>query len=129
MYTRHNEVPVYESREGLLNAGIYNQVRLALKRLDRELRLSLPGLRHLDLILQPDAWIIVDRVLSDVPVVAWTDFKTKDRTALHTPVSCRVRLYHASAGAILERALTEMMSILDERLGHGNGHQVIDFPR
>ena len=116
MYNRHNDVPVYESRHSEVDAHCYNQVRLALTRLQPELRLSLPGLKHLDLILQQDAWIVVDRVLNDVPIIAWSDFDTKHRTGLHMPVNCRLRFYHAYGGIIVQKALIVMQEILQERL-------------
>lgn len=128
MYTRHDDVPVFESCSGSIEANTYNQVRLALTRLQPELRLSLPGLKHLDLILQDDAWVIVDRLLNDVPVVAWSHFDIQHRTGLHMPVACRVRLYHANADAILHMALAVMQDILHERLHpHGN-HKVVPLP-
>lgn len=116
MYTRHNDVPVYERYEGEIEAPIYNQVRLAQTRLQPALRLNLRGLKHLDLILQPDAWVVVDRVLNDVPVLAWTDFKTKSRSALHLPVKCQIRLYHAHARAIQRPVLEGLQALLRIRL-------------
>ncbi|NCF10315.1 MAG: hypothetical protein GWP66_06505 [Gammaproteobacteria bacterium] len=74
-YTRHEEVPVFEHRPGGLDANRFNRVCLALKRAGGALRFELPTLRHLDLILQEDAWIVVDRDLNDVPLVAWTAFE------------------------------------------------------
>ena len=73
MYRRLDEVPVFEYRDGEIPANHYNHVQVALKRLGADLRFPIPRLRHLDLILQKDAWIIVDRVLNDVPVVASGD--------------------------------------------------------
>lgn len=116
MYTRHQEVPVYQYREAVLAARTYNQVRLALTRLRSPLRLALPGLRNLDVILQDDAWIIVDRSLHDMPVVAWTGFAGQHRDNLHRPVLCQVRLFHASAGLILTQSLQLLEELLQERL-------------
>jgi len=129
MYTRHDEVPVYEYRAAELEAALYNRVQLALKRRGEPLRLSLPQLKTLDLILQRDAWIIVDRAFGDVPVAAWADFETVGRDALHAPVRCRMRLYHANAGIVLRRTLEALELWVAERLGEGpGGHRVIDFP-
>lgn len=130
MYTRHDEVPVFEYRDGVIDAIHYNHVQVALKRLGESLRLSLPRLKTLDLILQHDAWIIVDRAFNDVPVAAWTNFDTERRDALHAPVHCQVRLFHANAGIILKRVLEAMEMLLGERLDEGGGtHQVVDFPK
>jgi hypothetical protein len=115
-YTRHDEVPVFEYRDGQINATHFNHVQFALKRRGGSIRLSIPRLRHLDLILQKDAWIIVDRVLNDVPVAAWTEFVTRHRDNLHEPVKCRIRLFHANAGMILERTLEAMELLLGEEL-------------
>ncbi len=129
MYTRHDEVPVYEYRDGLLDATHYNHVLVALKRLGESLRLELPRLKTLDLILQRDAWIIVDRAFNDIPIAAWTNFDTERRSALHAPVHCQIRLYHANAGIILKRVLEAMELLLGEQLEEGDGPpRVVDFP-
>lgn len=129
-YTRHDEVPVYEQRAGNLDAALYNHVQLALKRLGKNLRLAIPGLKTLDLILQSDGWIVVDRALNDLPVAAWSDFHRADGRALHLPVACRIRLYHAHAGIILQRVLDDMDRWLSEQLSaHIASHTVLDFPR
>lgn len=74
LYTRHLETPAYERKQTQLDATHYNHVCMALKRMSEQVRLSIPGLKTLDLILQADAWIIVDTALNDVPVAAWTEF-------------------------------------------------------
>jgi hypothetical protein len=116
MYNRLDDVPVYAQRAGSMDANYYNHVQLALKRLGSEIRLGIPGLKHLDLILQKDAWIIVDKVLNDVPVVAWTDFEVEHRDNLHQPVACRIKYYHANATLVMRRTLEAMDRILDEQL-------------
>lgn len=116
MYTRHQEVPVFEFRDSELDAGRYNRVQLALKRLGGELRLQLPKLKDLDLILQRDAWVVVDTSLADLPIIAWTDLRVEGRTALNEPVPCRLRLYHANAGLLVQRVLAAMDRILARRL-------------
>ncbi|MEN8131402.1 MAG: hypothetical protein ABFS45_14670 [Pseudomonadota bacterium] len=116
MYTRHLEVPVYENRKGELEASYYNHVHVALNRLGESLRLELPGLKTLDLILQRDAWIVVDRAFNDIPVVAWTEFETEHRASLHAPISCIIRLYHANAEIILNRVIEAMEMMLGEQL-------------
>ncbi|MET0047767.1 MAG: hypothetical protein ABW066_08285 [Sedimenticola sp.] len=116
MYTRHDEMPVFEYRDGQLDANHYNHVQVALNRLGELLYLELPSLRTLALILQRDAWIIVDRALNEVPVAAWTEFETEQRSDLHTPVPCRIRLFHAHAEKILERVIEAMELLLGEQL-------------
>ena len=75
MYDRLDDVPVYALRQGKVSATHYNHVQLALKRLGDQIRLRIPKPKYPDLFLQKNAWIIVDRVLNDVPVIA---FKQKD---------------------------------------------------
>jgi hypothetical protein len=129
MYTRHDEVPVYEYRDGVIVAQHYNTVQTAFKRLGEEIRLSIPKLKTLDLILQHDAWIVVDRAFNDVPVVAWTNFDTERRDALHTPIHCQLRLYHANGGVIIKRVLEAMELLLGERLSEMDSpHTVLRFP-
>lgn len=129
MYTRHDEVPVFEYRDGVLDAIYYNHVQIALNRLGESLRLSIPRLKTLDLILQRDAWIIVDRAFNDVPIAAWTNFDLARREGLHSPVHCQIRLFHANGGMILRRVLEAMEMLLGEELeGDDDSHAVIDFP-
>jgi hypothetical protein len=129
MYTRHDEVPVYEYRDGMVDAHYYNRVQTAFKRLGREIRLAIPGLKTLELILQPDAWIVVDSALNDVPIVAWTNFDSARREALHAPLHCQIRLFHAHGGVIKKRVLEAMELLLGERLNElETTHKVIDFP-
>lgn len=122
MYTRHDEVPVLGSRAGKVDALYYNHVQTALKRLgdthlaDSQMRLQIPGLKHLDLILQKDAWIIVDRVLNDYPIAAWTNFETEHRDSLHEAIVCEIRLFHYAASMILKRTLEAMEILLGEAL-------------
>jgi hypothetical protein len=122
MYTRHDEVPELASRDGKVDALYYNHVQTALKRLSEshtgasEIRLEIPKLKHLDLILQKDAWIIVDRVLNDFPIAAWTHFQTEHRESLHEPILCEIHLFHYAASMILKRTLEAMDVLLEKAL-------------
>lgn len=115
-YTRHNEVLILDRRPGNVDAHYFNQAQTALKRIGQQMRFKIPTLNHLDLIVQDDAWIIVDRVLNDVPVVAWTDFHTDGRDSLHEPVACEIRLYHFAARMVLKTTLDAMEDILGQSL-------------
>lgn len=129
MYTRHNEVPVLASWPDQIAALYYNVVRRALMRGPAAIRLALPGLKTLDLIVQADAWIIVDRAFNDVPVAAWTDFQAPDDRALHEPVACTLRYYHAHASMITAQVLEQMDALLLDQLNDGDEtHQVFSFP-
>ena len=107
-YTRHNDILILDRRPGNIDAHYFNQAQTALKRMGQQIRFKIPTLNHLDLIVQEDAWIIVDRVLDDVPVVAWTDFQTEHRDNLHQPITCEIRLYHFAARMVLKTTLDAM---------------------
>jgi len=116
MYTRLDDVPVFERRTAELDAHYYNDVQVALNRLGETIRFPIPKLKHLDLILEKEAWIIVDRAFNDVPVAAWSDFQVQHRNSLHEPIECQIRLFHANANLILEQTLEVMMDLLREQL-------------
>ena len=117
MYDRLDEIPVFSRHPSKVSATHYNHVKVALKRIGNEIRLTIPKLKTLDLILQNDAWIIVDRALNDVPIAAWTDFQTEHRDNLHEDIDCMVKLYHMNAELILNRTLEAMEAVLGEELG------------
>ena len=132
MYQRHEETPVYQRIDAAVDAEHFNRARRAYGRLGRELRLELPGLRTLDLILQHDAWVVVDRRLNDLPVIAWSHFETEGREALHLPIRCRIRLYHANGAMLMKRVLRAMEQLLTQRLDEKSGGakgSVIPFDR
>ncbi len=95
----------------VVDATCYNQARLALRRIANPLRVTLPGHRGLQVILGDRAWLCVDALRDDQPVLAWCDFETAGRGALHEPVHCRLNVYHLHAGLIMGSAL--------EALAHG----------
>ena len=123
MYSRLDDVPVYESFPTTVNAIHFNHVQRALSKLGDSVRLSIPRMKHLDLILEKQAWIIVDRVLNDVPIAAWTEFQTAHRDNIHQPIRCTQKLYHAHARLILDRSLEAMELMLGELLPEGSIEQ------
>lgn len=108
-------IPVYKRLKSTVSAEHFNLVKIALKRLGCPIRLELPKLRTLDFLLDEETWIIVDRHLNDIPVIAWLDFDTKDRS-LHEPLNCSLNLYHAHATIIQPRVLEAMSLLLGEKL-------------
>lgn len=116
MYSRLDDVPVLESRPSQLDARHFNHVQHALNQLGDSVRLPIPRLKHLDLILERQAWVIVDRMLHDIPVAAWTDFATQRRDNLHQPIQCTLRLYHIHAHLVLKHTLEAMELLLGEQL-------------
>lgn len=130
MYDRLDDMPVFDRHPAKISATHYNHVKLALKRLGNEIRLTIPKLKTLDLILQDDAWIIVDRVLNDVPIAAWTEFQIEQRDNLHEDIDCLLKLYHMNAELILDRTLEAMEMLLGEELSEmlpDDVSDVIDF--
>ena len=113
-YTRLDEVPAYEVRPERIEPRQWARVRRALHRVGGPLRLDLPGLRSLELILQADAWVVVDAAQGDLPIIAWTGFSPV--TALHLPVDCELRYYHLYGTAVRARALDLMDGALERML-------------
>jgi len=116
MNSRLKGIPRYKTLAASVPAALFNKARLALIRLQDSLRFPVPGLRTLHVLLDRDAWIVVDAGLNDVPVLAWTGFETAHRDNLHEPVRCELYLYHAHATIILEAVLSELHKELDARL-------------
>ena len=127
MYQRHLTVPALMSRKRRIEAGYYNHVQIAIKRLGEGVRLKLPKLKTLELILQPDAWIVVDNAFNDVPVIAWLGFEVSHRENIHEAIPCELRLYHAHASIIQRRVLEGMELLLGEALQQAEDGQVVPF--
>lgn len=123
VYTRHNEVLVLDSKSGEVYAHYYNVAQIALKRIGEQIRFKIPTLNHLDLIIQEDAWIVVDRVLHDMPVACWTEFQFEGRDNLHEPISCEVRIFHFAARTILKTTLDAMEEFLRESFAENDNDE------
>jgi hypothetical protein len=119
MRSRLDEVPVLKTLRCRLEASQYNPLRLALLRLGSPLRVELPKLRHLDLVLIDDLWVCVDRMLSDLPIAAWSEFDRTSRHALDEPVPCTLRVYHVHAYAVIPLVFSEGERVLRKRMGRG----------
>ena len=116
MKSRLDELPRYSSRACVLPAATYNRIRLGLLRLGCPLRSALPGMRTLEMVLEHDAWICVDSGLNDYPILAWVEFQSAGRSALHEPVPCRLFTYHAHAELIEPQVLEKIQAVLGHRL-------------
>jgi len=117
MRSRLENIPTYDTRKYMMRAQDYNLVRIALKRLGSPIRLEIPNLRTLDFYLEDDLWVIVDRSLSDIPVIAWLNFNDHERDNLHEDINCERRSYHTHATIIVDKALEALHLILGEKLG------------
>ncbi len=116
MYSRLDNIPVYETRALHIRAADYNLVKIALKRLTNPIRFAIPQLRTLDFLLEDELWVIVDRSLNDIPVIAWLQFEDQQRSTLHEPIICQQRIYHAHAMIIVDKAFEALHLILGEKL-------------
>lgn len=117
MTTRLDDVPVFASRPDHLEAPLYNLWRRARKRFGTPLRIALPNLKEMALILEDDAWVVIDQRQYDMPVLAWAGFKTEGRDALHEPVACVLNYYHFMASQLRGKVLELMKQDLERRLG------------
>lgn len=113
MMWRLEGMPRYSIHESRVEARHYNPVRLAVRRLRQPLRLALEGLPHVDMIIDQDSWVCVDTTLNDMPIVAWTDFGSRE--GLHGPVPCQLNYFHYKAGLLVQRALDATVAQLGER--------------
>lgn len=112
MSGRLDNIPVFELIKTSVPAEEYNLVLRAIKRLGEPLYIPLTGLRSLELVIDHDAWIVVDRDLNELPVLAWTNFEIEDRSNVHLPIQCELKLYHAHAQLIL----AQVQEFLDREL-------------
>lgn len=112
MYTRHDELPVLSAWPTRVPARPYNAALRALSRRGGPLRLDLPDLFLHDMIVQPGAWIVVDRGQADMPVAAWVDFAPAPDRGLHEPVSCELRYFHGAAGKVVAGVRTVFEDLL-----------------
>jgi hypothetical protein len=118
MRSRIDEVPKLKTQPAVVDGRRYNQVLLGLRRLKGPLRLPLAGLRGMDLLLDKEAWVCVDRTLYDLPVIAWTDFRPASRRAIHEVVPCLLHYYHINAELITESVLVIAMKEIQKRLSN-----------
>lgn len=116
MKSHIEDIPKLRTEPAQIAGPLYNQARLAILRLEDPLRLKLPGLRGMDVLLDAQAWVCVDRTLYDLPVLAWTDFKQSERTGLHQPVHCLLHYYHIHADLIGDTILETVYRELGKRL-------------
>jgi len=110
------DLPTFETRQASVKAVHYNLVQVALKRLDPTMRFELPKLRTLDLHLEKDAWIVVDKRLNDIPVMAWLDFEVSPRENLHEDIPCTLKIYHSHAGLLIKKVMEAMTLLIGEQL-------------
>lgn len=94
------------------------------------LRLPLPDLAKLELIVQPNDWIVVDPSLSDIPVVAWMGLKRAPLQGIHESVQCELCYYHGAAGKVAAKVPSLLVDALRDPVEKvsDEGQTVIPFP-
>jgi hypothetical protein len=115
MYLRLDQIPTLHTRSARIEARYWNDIRLAVIRANGTLRLPLAGLRGMDMILGRRAWICVDRTFYDLPVLAWAEFGSAARTALHHAVECQLHFYHIHADFITTTVLNATLNAIKAR--------------
>ncbi|VAW85204.1 hypothetical protein MNBD_GAMMA18-1133 [hydrothermal vent metagenome] len=123
MRTKIYEIPACFIETTEVDAERYNLIQLALSRLDNPLRFSLLGLRHLDMILEKESWVCIDRAALDLPVAAWHLFEKESRLNLQSSVLCELRHYQANTDILLPYIWMSMESILKRCLSNGRSHR------
>lgn len=118
MKSRLEGLPTFSSESSTVPAALFNEVRLAIIRLDKSLRFPIEGLRNLELILDEETWVVVDVSLNEIPILAWIDFQAHHRNNLHEPISCRLLTYHMHANVIIDQVKQAIHDEIDSRLHH-----------
>jgi len=113
-----NDAPVLSVTPCQLDAKVFNTLRLATLRLKTPIRLMLPGLRAMDIVIDHRLWVVVDRALDDLPIVAWDQFD--NRNAIHSPVACRMRCFHFHAATIATKALLLAQELVSRQMEHAH---------
>lgn len=116
MYDRIKGLPVLDRYASRIPASVWNAWKRYRGRRHREACFGLEGLPPLSLYLDPDAWVIMDSSLYDLPVLAWTEFQESEGRGLHEPVSCTVLHYHQGASKVRNQALALLQRELEERM-------------
>jgi len=119
MYERLPDCPALNEYPSRIPAAVWNVWRRYWMRDHRPTCFGMESLPPMSLLLDEREWVLVDSSLYDMPVLSWTDFQDKGRTALHEAVPCTVRDYHQGAAKIRDKALLLMAEELEARL-----HQV-----
>ena len=116
MMWRLKRTPLYSSVHSTVEAQYFNTIRLAQCRLTLPIRLQLKGLANIDMLIDHDSWVCVDTTLNDLPISAWTNFKSAGRDNLHEPVECILNYYHFKASTIVKKSLEISHKLLYQRL-------------
>jgi len=114
--SRVNDIPCYAQRPDRLDAQLYNLWRRARLHLRLPIRISLPEQAGVVMIVEARELICANARQNDLPILAWVEFEDRQRSALHTPVPCKLNYYHFAASRYRARALEAMAEELQRRL-------------
>jgi len=113
------DIPVFAARCDVVPARHYNLWRRARMRLGTPIAIGLPELKEMELILEHDAWVVIDHNRHQVPVLAWTAFSPPPERGLHEPVPCTLNYYHFMASSLRAPVLDYLFTGLEKRLRRG----------
>ena len=116
MHWRLENIPVFEKKEYPIPADIFNTIRLGKIRKKKDFYFTSEKFRALAILLEDEEWIVVDRDLNELPVMAWTEFHKKGRNNLHLPVSSTFLSYHQHAETIAVKILDFAVESIQEIL-------------
>ena len=111
-----DEYPALRIMRKVITAEDYNRVRLGLLREHLPWHVPLKQFRCLSFILDSSVWVCVDECRDGMPILAWTRFKTQNRSGLDAPVECELRLYHMHAGLIMGSTLDALAVAITDHL-------------
>lgn len=126
MYERLRDCPALNEYPSRIPALVWNVWRRYWPHGHRATCFGMEGFPPMSLLLDEREWVLVDSSLYDMPVLSWTDFQDKGRTALHEPVPCIVRDYHQGAPKVRDNALQLMAEELEARLRKRRGSPLED---
>jgi len=108
------DLPVYSATPTAITAEQFNLIRRAVINSSQPIRIPLNNLTHVDIIIDKDSWVCVDNSNNDSPIVAWVNFESQHRDAIHTPIGCTKNYYHFAAGKVSATALQTATNYLTE---------------
>lgn len=114
--SRVEGMPVYAQYDELVSAKLYNLWRRVKLHFKLPLRIPLEGYRDLVMVLEAHEWVVADKSLNDMPVLAWIEFEDQGRDAIHLPVKCKLNHYHFAASKIHAHSLELMEAALEKSL-------------
>lgn len=92
-------------------AEYYNVIRLSQLREGAPVELLLGG-RGLHVYLDREAWLVTDRNLGEIPVLAWTGLSPARRDGIHRATPCQLIYYHAYAAVVIRTVLPDVVARL-----------------